>query len=195
MNESKINISSRRIITGIFMSCYKMGLKDAEYVGDAELYSSFEKEVSIPGVYGRINSYERYDVQGWRIQILMAMQPLGRVHIPFLLNMRTRKDFWNCVYPVSMEFYLMGVQDFNGNPTIHDFRDLDNKRMERWTSLGIRHITQSDMMSCIQCFAFRRSMLDSENKNRNSLSRRRYEEFAQKMWLSFSECNSSFYCI
>lgn len=195
MMEAKISQSSQRVITGIFMTCYKLGLKDAEDIGDAELYDSFEKEVSTPGIYGRINSHERYDVHGWRIQMLMAMQSCGKRYQHFLMNMRIKKDFWSCVYPVSMEFYLMGVQDFNSNPTIHDFHDLDNARLERWTSSGIRRMSQSDIMSYIQCFAFKRSVLDSDNKNSHSLHRRRYEELAHKLWLSFSERNSSFYGI
>lgn len=183
-NHTLIDSSLLNIILNIFNTCYKVGVMDAEDVGDAELYVSFEHEVSVPGVYGRINSFDRYDIHGWRIQLLQMLFHKSEAHKKFLLRAKINKDFINCVFPISLEFYLMGIRDFNANPTIHDFNLFDNDKLQKWTRNGIERIPKSEILVFLQSFGFRRSMIDFNNHRPASFPKKRYETFAQRMWLA-----------
>lgn len=179
-----IDSTLMNIILSIFNTCYKQGVMDAEDVGDGELYASFEHELSVPGVYGRINDFDRYDIHGWRIQLLQMLFHKSEAHKNFLLRMDIKKDYINCVFPISLEFYLMGIRDYNANPTIHNFDLFDNDKMQRWTKKGIDRVAKSDIMVWVQSFGFKRSQIDFNNHRPASFPKKRYETFAQRMWLA-----------
>ncbi len=172
------------IIMSIFNLSYKAGVMDAEDVDDPELYSSYEREMSVSGCYGRINNYQRYDIHGWRIQLLQLMRGKASSCLNFLLKMDIGKNYMNCVYPLSLEFYMMGIRDYNENPTIHDFYLFDNSRCERWTKNGIVHVSKMELLSFVQEFGFKRSVIDSETRNKYSMSKHNYETFARRLWLA-----------
>lgn len=184
-----IDIKTLNIIFNIFNTCYKAGVMDAEDIGDAEMYASFEREVSVPGVYGRINSFERYDINGWRIMLLQMLFKNSDAHKKFLIRAEINKDFINCVFPISLEFYLMGIRDFNTYPTIHDFSLFDNTKFQRWTRKGIVKVSRSDMFVYVQSFGFRRSQIDFNNKRPASFPKKRYETFMQRLWLAMDAIN------
>lgn len=183
-NPKLIDNTLMNVILGIFNSCYKSGIMDAEDIGDAELYKSFEKEVSVPGVYGRINSFDRYDIHGWRIQMLQMLFRRGKAYKDFLLRAVINKDFINCVFPISLEFYLMGIRDYNAYPAIHDFSLFDNNHLQKWTKNGIERMSKDEIMVYLQSFGFKRSQIDFNNHRPASFPKKRYEMFAQRMWLA-----------
>lgn len=175
--------SDYKISRAIFSASYKSGLIDAEDYGDEYYLKPFEEDVSKPGVYGRINSYERYDIEGWRIQILLFPHCQYRDVRKFLLVPFDKNALVSVVYPLAMDFYLLGVKDYFTNPTIHDFGYLDNRRFERWTKDGLETLGKDELLSFVQIFSYNRKMIDKQKHTRKDhLTLSQYELFAMRFW-------------
>ena len=182
-------------ILGIFNMAYKTGVMDAEDVGDAELYEGFAREVSVPGIYGRVTEYQRYSLHQWRIALLQMNRGSTMATCRILLSAEMDKSYVNCIFPLAQDFYLLGMRDYNANPTIHDFTLFSSRKMERWTLKGIQRTTKEEILIEIQEACLNRSLLDAENKNKFSFPRRKYEAFAERMWLALSAEGNNLYAV
>lgn len=173
----------------ILMSCYAAGMIDARDVDDEDLYESFSHEVSIPGVFGRINDYNRYDINGWKINILQMMNyGVNNKTKDFLMSMEvSKKKYLNCLFPISQEFYLNGIRDYYSNPTITDFMQFSFGKMIMWSKKGVEKVSRRDMLIMIQKYALKRSIIDEENKNKHSFRKVMYEKFARLIWVSITK--------
>lgn len=173
-------------IISILNGAYKAGVIDAEDVDDECMYDGFADEVSVSGVYGRINRFERLDVQQWRISLLDMNRDNGKNAINILLCSVIGKKYIDCLYPLTMEFYLMGIKDYNENPTIHDFSLFNNRKLEKWTKNGIKSVSKNEMLIDLQVACLNRSIHDANCKNKYSFPRKKYETFIQKIWYAFN---------
>lgn len=190
-----ITPSTAYAILSMFNMTYKTGVMDADEISDAELYDGFAHEVSVPGVYGRITEYQRYSLQQWRIVLLQMNRDGALAARNLLLGADIDKSYINCMFPIAQDFYLRGIRDYNANPSIHDFTLFSSSKMERWTLKGIQSITKTDMLVEIQEACLNRSLLDAENKNKFSFPRRKYETFAERIWLALSTGGNNLYAI
>lgn len=169
----------------IFNSCYKGGVKDAEYVSDADLCCEFAATVREPGVFGRVIYTHTMTPMEWRchIPIINPRCVIRRTGIKYLFSLNHYMTFFSCALPVAQEFYLQGVEDYNSHPTIHDFAMFDNNRMQRWTKSGIVPRSRQDMMTDMQNFCFERGRNDEGYKgHKYAMSSQRYGWFAQAVW-------------
>lgn len=187
-NSDKIIVIERSVARGIFNilnTCYKAGVKDAEYVNDHDLCETFANEVRVPNVYGRVKDENLMNAVQWRcaIPLINAGCPLPKASIEFLVCIDKYHKLYQCSLPIAQEFYIKGMEDFNKNPTIHNFVLLDNRRMERWTRNGIKQVTIHDMLITLQELCLKRSINDEQyDGNKFALRRRLYEKFAMSIW-------------
>ena len=195
-NESTlIKESEARAIINLMMSCYKAGLKDAEEICDKYTCEDFKKEVRVPGVYGRVRDEFLMEEKEWRMS-LMFMDNHIRVPqntINLVQSINFGKSLLSCVLPISQEYYILGIDDFNVYPHIHEFSLIDNNIMRRWTRNGFIKITRKDVLIEIQRLCMLRARIDESSDSKFSIRRRTYESFCMELWESITNRGRSRY--
>lgn len=190
-----IKESEARAIINLMMSCYKAGLKDAEEICDKYTCEDFKKEVRIPGVYGRVRDEFLMEEKEWRMS-LMFMDNHIRVPqntINLVQSVNFGKSLLSCVLPISQEYYILGIDDFNVYPHIHEFSIIDNNIMRRWTRNGFIKITRKDVLIEIQRLCMLRARIDESSDSKFSIRRRTYESFCMEIWESITNRGRSRY--
>ena len=186
--KSLIKESEARAIINLMMSCYKAGLKDAEEICDKYTCEDFKKEVRVPGVYGRVRDEFLMEEKEWRMS-LMFMDNHIRVPqntINLVQSVNFGKSLLSCVLPISQEYYILGIDDFNVYPHIHEFSLIDNNIMRRWTRNGFIKITRKDVLIEIQRLCMLRARIDESSDSKFSIRRRTYESFCMELWESIT---------
>lgn len=186
--KSLIKESEARAIINLMMSCYKAGLKDAEEICDKYTCEDFKKEVRVPGVYGRVRDEFLMEEKEWRMS-LMFMDNHIRVPqntINLVQSINFGKSLLSCVLPISQEYYILGIDDFNVYPHIHEFSLIDNNIMRRWTRNGFIKITRKDVLIEIQRLCMLRARIDESSDSKFSIRRRTYESFCMELWESIT---------
>lgn len=167
----------------LFASAYRAGLIDAEEIGDVNAYNDYETEVSVPGVYKRINEYKSYDVKTWRLKLIEMLGDAYKMSSTDMNILFSPRLGIQCIFPLSLEFYLLGICDWNDNPSLHDFSVIPRRKMVRWTRDGIKSMTRAGLVTMVQQFCYKRCMIDNgDDKNECSLPKKRYEAFAMMMY-------------
>ena len=190
-----IKESEARAIINLMMSCYKAGLKDAEEIYDKYTCEDFKKEVRVPGVYGRVRDEFLMEEKEWRMS-LMFMDNHIRVPqntINLVQSINFGKSLLSCVLPISQEYYILGIDDFNVYPHIHEFSLIDNNIMRRWTRNGFIKITRKDVLIEIQRLCMLRARIDESSDSKFSIRRRTYESFCMELWESITNRGRSRY--
>lgn len=190
-----IKESEARAIINLMMSCYKAGLKDAEEICDKYTCEDFKKEVRVPGVYGRVRDEFLMEEKEWRMS-LMFMDNHIRVPqntINLVQSVNFGKSLLSCVLPISQEYYILGIDDFNVYPHIHEFSIIDNNIMRRWTRNGFIKITRKDVLIEIQRLCMLRARIDESSDSKFSIRRRTYESFCMELWESITNRGRSRY--
>lgn len=190
-----IKESEARAIINLMMSCYKAGLKDAEEICDKYTCEDFKKEVRVPGVYGRVRDEFLMEEKEWRMS-LMFMDNHIRVPqntINLVQSINLGKSLLSCVLPISQEYYILGIDDFNVYPHIHEFSIIDNNIMRRWTRNGFIKITRKDVLIEIQRLCMLRARIDESSDSKFSIRRRTYESFCMELWDSITNRGRSRY--
>ena len=193
--KSLIKESEARAIINLMMSCYKAGLKDAEEICDKYTCEDFKKEVRVPGVYGRVRDEFLMEEKEWRMS-LMFMDNHIRVPqntINLVQSINFGKSLLSCVLPISQEYYILGIDDFNVYPNIHEFSLIDNNIMRRWTRNGFIKITRKDVLIEIQRLCMLRARIDESSDSKFSIRRRTYESFCMELWESITNRGRSRY--
>ena len=193
--KSLIKESEARAIINLMMSCYKAGLKDAEEICDKYTCEDFKKEVRVPGVYGRVKDEFLMEEKEWRMS-LMFMDNHIRVPqntINLVQSINFGKSLLSCVLPISQEYYILGIDDFNVYPHIHEFSLIDNNIMRRWTRNGFIKITRKDVLIEIQRLCMLRARIDESSDSKFSIRRRTYESFCMEVWESITNRGRSRY--
>lgn len=193
--KSLIKESEARAIINLMMSCYKAGLKDAEEICDKYTCEDFKKEVRVPGVYGRVRDEFLMEEKEWRMS-LMFMDNHIRVPqntINLVQSINFGKSLLSCVLPISQEYYILGIDDFNVYPHIHEFSLIDNNIMRRWTRNGFIKITRKDVLIEIQRLCMLRARIDESSESKFSIRRRTYESFCMELWESITNRGRSRY--
>ena len=193
--KSLIKESEARAIINLMMSCYKAGLKDAEEICDKYTCEDFKKEVRVPGVYGRVSDEFLMEEKEWRMS-LMFMDNHIRVPqntINLVQGINFGKSLLYCVLPISQEYYILGIDDFNVYPHIHEFSLIDNNIMRRWTRNGFIKITRKDVLIEIQRLCMLRARIDESSDSKFSIRRRTYESFCMELWESITNRGRSRY--
>lgn len=193
--KSLIKESEARAIINLMMSCYKAGLKDAEEICDKYTCEDFKKEVRVPGVYGRVRDEFLMEEKEWRMS-LMFMDNHIRVPqntINLVQSINFGKSILSCVLPISQEYYILGIDDFNVYPHIHEFSLIDNNIMRRWTRNGFIKITRKDVLIEIQRLCMLRARIDESSDSKFSIRRRTYESFCMEVWESITNSGRSRY--
>ena len=193
--KSLIKESEARAIINLMMSCYKAGLKDAEEICDKYTCEDFKKEVRVPGVYGRVRDEFLMEEKEWRMS-LMFMDNHIRVPqntINLVQSINFGKSILSCVLPISQEYYILGIDDFNVYPHIHEFSLIDNNIMRRWTRNGFIKITRKDVLIEIQRLCMLRARIDESSDSKFSIRRRTYESFCMEVWESITNRGRSRY--
>lgn len=190
-----IKESEARAIINLMMSCYKAGLKDAEEICDKYTCEDFKKEVRVPGVYGRVRDEFLMEEKEWRMS-MMFMDNHIRVPqntINLVQSVNFGKSLLSCVLPISQEYYILGIDDFNVYPHIHEFSLIDNNIMRRWTRNGFIKITRKDVLIEIQRLCMLRARIDESSDSKFSIRRRTYESFCMELWESITNRGRSRY--
>ena len=193
--KSLIKESDARAIINLMMSCYKAGLKDAEEICDKYTCEDFKKEVRVPGVYGRVRDEFLMEEKEWRMS-LMFMDNHIRVPqntINLVQSINFGKSLLSCVLPISQEYYILGIDDFNVYPHIHEFSLIDNNIMRRWTRNGFIKITRKDVLIEIQRLCMLRARIDESSDSKFSIRRRTYESFCMELWEGITNRSRSRY--
>lgn len=174
----------------LFMSCYKAGLKDAEYVSDQSLCEEFKDTVREPGVFGRVIHDYTMMQREWRISLLYinGERSSSRYERELLQNIQPGKGSLSCVLPISQEFYIQGLDDYNKYPHIHDFTLMDNNKLQAWTRRGIVSLSKNDVIIDIQRFCMDRARIDEERGGKMAIKRYNYDWFACSIWGALNNC-------
>ncbi len=185
-DRTRLPRSTALALIGIFMQCYKAGLKDADFVRDSLMCTDFKRSVRVPGVFGRVNGSWDMNQREWRITLLHINSNGygGKFEVELLQNLIPMRSYLSCALTVAQEFYIKGLDDYNDYPHIHEFSLIDNKRLLQWTRQGLKSINRINMIEEIQRVCMLRARIDDENKTKFSIRRYYYDWFASEIWAS-----------
>lgn len=179
-----ISKTDKNAVYNILNQCYKAGVRDAEYINDEARCKEFIAATRQPHVYGRVIYDNFFDWKRWRVAIItMQDSRIERDGCILLSNkILTPKSYFACLLPLAQCFYNQGLDDWNSNPTLHDFGIFNGRGMCRWTRKGIEKRSSKSMFVEIQRFAFDISSWSMDSDNKNALQSRQFDWFCREVW-------------
>lgn len=178
----------------LFDVCYKRGVEDARAAHDPYLCEEFIAITNIPGNYGFIckTRLDEISTDTWDIRQFVnelhylaqykQVQSGVRALLNTLFKTEKQKTYYRIVLDVSQEFYNQGLKDYNANPYSNDMEEFLQTRRMKWGERKLQKRDISDFYSDICIAIYDRQILHEENKNKHSITRRRFEKFQRAIW-------------
>lgn len=184
MSELVLNRSTAPQVLRLFDCCFKRGVLDSIYLGDDYAAKEFLEARLADGGYGLVYDTEDFDWKRWRFTIsrIARENRLGRLEEDYISSSALRQSgrtFLFALLPISMRFYLMGVEEWLAYPN-PGHRALFTATSVHWKPMAspLRKIKTNDWISYVQEFVYERQKMRIEN----DLTPLQYDSFAEAMW-------------
>lgn len=180
-----LNRTTAPQVIRLFDLCFRQGVFDACNQDDDYEVSEFLQRHKADGGYGLVYDDDEFDWRRWRFVIARwcreaRLGSVGDVYIDSPQLWKGQKTFLFAVIPISMRFYLMGVEEWLENPNpakIAEFK-LFKKTHFKQVPRHLRSMKVPDFISYIQEFVYERQSLHLKH----DLSDAQYDSFARAMW-------------
>lgn len=180
-----LNRATAPQVLRLFDLCFRQGVFDAYDQDDDYAVREFLEKHKENGGYGLVYDDDNFDWRRWRYTIARwcrenRLGSVGNVYLDSPELWKGYKTFLFAVIPISMRFYLMGVEEWLENPNpgrIPEFKMFKKTHFKNVPS-HLKEMSTQDFISYIQEFVYERQRLHIKN----DLTDRQYDSFAQAMW-------------
>ena len=201
MARSPLNRTTAPVVIRLFDYCFKQGVLDACAVEDDYLVKEWLDRRKQDGSYGLLSDMDtEYDWKRWRFTLfrwcrIAKMTTLGENYIDMI---RKHSNFLFCVLPISMSFYLMGVEEWLEYPNPTNTALFKQKNKIHWKPVPdhLKNITKDDFISYTQEFTYERQKLhamaaenEDEETFKKDASDNAYNEFCTALWALTRPCD------
>jgi hypothetical protein len=158
---SPLNRTTAPQVLKLLDYCFKQGVLDACELGDDYSARDWMEARKEDGGYGLLSDIETpYDWRRWRFTLFRwcrnaRMGSIGETYIDRICKV---SNFLFCVVPISMRFYLMGIEEWLEYPNHTNIQIFKQNRKVHWKPVAphLRVITKDDFISYIQDFVYER---------------------------------------
>ena len=180
-----LNRTTAPQVLRLFDVCFRQGVFDASDLDDNYAAQEFLERHKTDGGYGLVYDDDNFDWRRWRFVLARwcryhRLGSVGDVYIDSPQLWKGSKNFLFAVIPISMRFYLMGVEEWLESPTparLAEFK-LYKKIHFKPVPDYLRVMKTPDFISYIQEFVYERQRLHLQN----DISEVQYDSFSQAMW-------------
>ena len=195
---SPLNRTTAPQVLKIFDYCFKQGVFDAYELGDDYSAKEWMEDRKADGGYGLLSDMETpYDWRRWRFTLFRwcrnaRMGSVGETYIDRIVKV---SNYLFCVVPISMRFYLMGIEEWLEYPNQTNIQIFKQTKKIHWKPVAphLRTMTKDDFITCIQDFVYERQKFHkriqedySEEEANRILSRdatdKSYDNFVKAVW-------------
>lgn len=180
-----LNRTTAPQVVRLFDTCFKMGVLDAQAQEDDYAVKDFLDRHKSGGGYGLVYDDEDFDFRRWRFTLERWCREyrLGSVGDTYLNSRYLRqykKTFLFAILPMTMRFYLMGVEEWLEYPNPLGLELFKQTKKIHWKPVKkhLKYMNTDDFLSLLQEFIYERQKLGLED----DLSARNYDDFSTAMW-------------
>ena len=185
MAKLPLNRTTAPQVIRLFDSCFKRGVLDACAQEDDYGVKEWLERHKTDGSYGLVYDDENFDWKRWRFTIERWCREdrLGSVGDTYLnapcLRGYTR-NFLFAVLPMTMRFYLMGVEEWLEYPNPIGIELFKHTRKIHWKPVPkhLKLMTTNDFLSILQEFVYERQRMKLDG----DLNDRQYDSFSVAMY-------------
>lgn len=182
--KSPVNRSSAPLVLRLFDYCFKQGVQDAADTEDDYAVKDWLEQRKQNGDYGLLSEPDTpYDWKRWRFTLYrwcrtIRLNTLGEGYIDHIRGFQ--KNFSFAVLPISMRFYMMGVEEWLDYPNALNLALFWQAPKTHWKPVPphLKKMKNSDLIYCIQDFVYERI----GKKYPGDMDESRYNDFALAMW-------------
>lgn len=186
MTKLPLNRTTAPQVIKLFDECFRRGVMDASAEEDDYGCREFVDRHKADGGYGLVYDDTDFDYRRWRFTIERWCREsrLGSVGDTYLNSMyvrtASRQSFLFAVLPMSMRFYLMGIEEWLEYPNPLGMALFKQERKQHWKPMPkhLKKLTTSDILSYLQEFIYERQKMGLEG----DLSPRQYDSFSEAMY-------------
>ena len=191
MARSPLNRTTAPQVVRLFDYCFRQGVFDACDYGDDIAVQEWLDARLADGQYGLLSEYDEiYDWKRWRLTLyrwcrLGKLGSIGESYVDIIHRYKQTAMF--ALLPISMRFYLMGIQEWLAYPNPNNMALFKQTKKIHWKPVPthLKKIRTSDFISYIQEFIYERAQKHFES----DLTSSRYDSFATAMW----RCTQKYY--
>jgi hypothetical protein len=155
-------------------------------LGDDYAAMDFLERHKADGGYGLVYDDEKFDWRRWRFVLErwcreFRLGSVGETYIDSMyVRTLSRRNFLFAIIPISMRFYLMGVEEWLDYPNPAGAEIFRNTRKIHWKPVPkhMRIMTTPDIRSYVQEFIYERQKMAIEG----DLSDTQYDDFSRALW-------------
>ena len=185
MNRLPLNRTTAPQVIRLFDSCFKRGVLDACAQDDDYSVKEWLDRHLSDGSYGLVYDDYNFDFKRWRFTIERWCREdrLGSVGDTYLNSMyvrRKNRNFLFAVLPMTMRFYLLGVEEWLSYPNPLNMEIFKHTKKIHWKPMPshMRNMTTSDYLSLLQEFIYERQ----SKKFEDDLTESQYDGFSIAMY-------------
>lgn len=184
MNASPINRTSAPNIIRLLDYCFKKGVQEASEFEDDYTAKEWLEEKLSTGGYGLLSEDSvDFDWKRWRFTLYRWCRDrrLNSLAENYIDKIRTyQATFAFAILPITMRFYLMGVQEWLEYPNGLNMALFKQNQKIHWKPMPkhLVKLTTNDYISLIQEFVYERIGMGFEG----DMIQSRYDSFAFAMW-------------
>lgn len=182
---SPLNKGSAPQVIRLFDRCFKMGVLDTGDLGDDYAAKDFLDKHKADGGYGLVFDDDNFDWRRWRfvLERWCREYKLGNLCDTYLNSPQIRqynKTSIFAIIPMSMRFYLMGVEEYLDYPNPTNTAIFMQTPKIHWKPVPkhLKNMTTTDFLHQLQEFIYERQRLHLEK----DLTDEQYDTFALGLW-------------
>lgn len=180
-----LNRTTAPQVIRLFDSCFKRGVMDACSQDDDYGVKEWLERHKADGSYGLVYDDEDFDWRRWRFTIERWSREdrLGSVGDTYLNSIYVRRNSHNflfAVLPMTMRFYMMGVEEWLEYPNPLSVERFKHAKKIHWKQMPSHmvNMTTADFLSYLQEFIYERQKMHIKD----DLTELQYDSFSIAMY-------------
>lgn len=174
-----INRQTAKMLLKLFETCFKQGVIDACEQDDDYWCREFIEARRTQGDFSLLDVRDSYDWKEWRMIIGRWCRYTHNLKLCVLyLDKVYTKNFYWSVFPIAMDFYMLGIEEYLEYPNPINLELFKTKSGQHWKPMKtkiMQHMDRDEKVGYVQQFAFERERMDPEANGK-------YTAFAQEVW-------------
>lgn len=174
-----INRQTAKMLLKLFETCFKQGVIDACEQDDDYWCREFIEARRTQGDFSLLDVRDSYDWKEWRMIIGRWCRYTHNLKLCTLyLDKVYTKNFYWSVFPIAMDFYMLGIEEYLEYPNPINLELFKTKSGQHWKPMKtkiMQHMDRDEKVGYVQQFAFERERMDPEANGK-------YTAFAQEVW-------------
>jgi len=181
-----LNRTTAPQVVRLFDVCFKKGVLDCYELSDDYEARDFLLKHKSDGTYGLVYDDFNFDWRRWRFTLERWCREyrVGSIGDTYLASMHVTRylhSYLFAVIPMTMRFYLMGVEEWLEYPNPSNIELFKHTKRIHWKPVQahLKSIRNSDFLSYLQEFIYEKQRMNLEG----DLTAKQYDSFSKAMYI------------